>query len=86
MSEKYYIGIRAKSIEESHKFQEALFELGFSWATSGLALTNHTNFYARKHDQTLITCYHDPAIDEESEFLTLDQVKSYEAKAESKEG
>ncbi|WP_430613698.1 hypothetical protein [Acinetobacter baumannii] len=74
MTEKPYIGVKTQSIEESCAFQGALFLQGYKWSGSGKRFTDHTNFYARKHDKTLITCYHDPSIDEESEFLTLDQI------------
>ena len=71
---KYYIGVRANSKDESERYQLALFERGFSWANSGLEIQNHTNFYARIHDKKIITCYHDPSIDSESDYLTIDEI------------
>ena len=71
---KYYIGVRANSKDESERYQSALFERGFSWANSGLEIQNHTNFYARIHDKKIITCYHDPSIDNESDYLTIDEI------------
>ena len=70
-----YIGVKTKNIDESKIFQQALFDKGFEWVNSGKEVLNHTNFYARLYDMKIITCYHDPSIDEESIFLDLEQIK-----------
>lgn len=73
---KRYIGIYAKDIDDSHEYQKALFNVGFAWCTSGITLQKHTNFYARLEDMSLITCYHDASIDEESIKLTIQQIEN----------
>ena len=75
---KRYIGVYAKNEKDSHEHQNALFSVGFGWVSSGMVLQKHTNFYARLEDMKIITCYHDPSIDEECLALTIDQIKNKE--------
>ncbi|WOZ15068.1 hypothetical protein GNVKYODX_CDS91 [Acinetobacter phage vB_AbaM_AB3P2] len=71
-----YIAVYAKDIVESHQYQKALFEKGFHWLTSGFEFKSYRNFYARFEDLKIITCFHDPSIDEESVKLTIDEIRS----------
>lgn len=64
--EKRYISVCAQSKKESEELQKALFIMGFEWLFSGKQIQKHTNFYARFYDMKIITCYHDPLIDNES--------------------
>lgn len=72
-----YIGVYAKNENDSHEYQKILFNKGFQWVSSGFNLTNHTNFYARLEDMKIITCYHDPSIDEESVNLSINELKQW---------
>lgn len=74
---KRYIGIYAKNLSESHQFQNELFDKGFEWVNSGHQLVSANNFYARLEDMKIITCYHDPSIDEESVGMSLDDLKRW---------
>lgn len=80
MSKIRYIAVCAKDVGESHAYQKALFEKGFEWISSGKQLIKPTNFYARFEDMKIITCYHDPSIDEESIKLTIDEINKGEFK------
>lgn len=73
--DKRYISIHAKNAEESIAYQQALFNKGFHWVVSGFEFQKHKKFYARFEDLTLITCYHDPSIEEESVKLSIDEIK-----------
>ena len=61
-----YLRVSAKNLNESAVAQKSLFNLGFAWVNAGCELQQHKQFYARLSDKKIITCYHDPSIDDES--------------------
>ena len=77
--DKRYIAVYAKNKIESSEYQKALFNKGFEWINSGaIVQEKHSNFYARFDDMKIITCYHDPSIDDESIKLSIAEIESYE--------
>lgn len=73
---KRYIGVHAENKDESTEYQKALFENGYEWCNGGSKkILDHTHFYAERETQKIITCYHDPSIVDECDFLSIGEIQ-----------